>query len=145
MSRPRENSEVVSNGMRTYGEGVNRICEMDGWRHWETLGWREFVTRWWWYNLVWWGSGFRWCDFELCSMVVLIKIVLGVWKIMGNDLDGTSEHGEWCQYGRQIVYLLRLFGIGGYPVLLSSLTLLYSKTSYDFETALIVAQLGSAR
>jgi len=54
---------------------------------------------------------------------------------MGWDSDGTSEHGEWFEGGRQLVYKETVAGAGGFPFLLSLLVLLYSKASYDFETA----------
>jgi len=36
---------------------------------------------------------------------------------------------------RRIVYKESVVGVGGFPFLLSLLVLLYSKASYDFETA----------
>jgi len=54
---------------------------------------------------------------------------------MGWDLDGTSEHGEWFESSRGIVYNESVVGGGGFPVLLSLLVLLYSEASYVFETA----------
>jgi len=58
-----------------------------------------------------------------------------VCKIIGWDSDGTLEHGEWFEGGRRSVYKETVVGIGGFPFLLSLLVLLYSKSSYDFETA----------
>jgi len=65
----------------------------------------------------------------------MIRVVLMVWKIMGEDPDGTSEHEEWLEGGRLVVYQQSVVGVGGFPFLLSLLVLLYSKASYDFETA----------
>ena len=42
---------------------------------------------------------------------------------------GILEHGEWFDGGRWSVYKERLFGVGGFPILLSLLVLLYSKAS----------------
>jgi len=58
-----------------------------------------------------------------------------VCKIMGWDSDRTSEHGDWFEGGRRIVYKESVVGVGRFPFLLSLLVLLYSKASYDFETA----------
>ena len=69
-------------------------------------------------------------------MVVTIRNNGVVCKIMGYDSDRTSEHGEWFGGGRRIVYKESVDGVGGFPFLLSLLVLLYSKASYDFETAL---------
>jgi hypothetical protein len=55
-------------------------------------------------------------------------------KIMGWDSDGTSEHEEWFEGSRRIVYKESVVGVGGFPFLLSFLIMLYSKASYDFET-----------
>jgi len=57
-----------------------------------------------------------------------------VCNIIEWDSDGTSEHEEWFEGGRQNVYKESIVGIGGFPFLLSLLVLLYSKASYDFET-----------
>jgi len=54
---------------------------------------------------------------------------------MGCDSDGTSEHEEWFEGGRRIVYKQSVVGIGGFPFVLSFLGLLYSKASYDLEPA----------
>jgi hypothetical protein len=54
---------------------------------------------------------------------------------MGGDSDGTSDHEEWFKGGRQIIYKESVAGVGGFPFVLSLLVLLYSKASYDFETA----------
>jgi hypothetical protein len=62
-------------------------------------------------------------------------VVLVVCKIIRWDLDGTLEHEEWFKVGRRIVYKESVAGVGGFPFLLSLLVLLYSKESYDFETA----------
>jgi hypothetical protein len=58
-----------------------------------------------------------------------------VCKIIGCDSDGTSEHEEWFEGGRRIVYKESVVGIGGFPFHLSLLVLLYSTASYNFETA----------
>jgi len=42
-----------------------------------------------------------------------------------------SEHEEWFDGGRQIVYEESVVGVGGFPLLLSLLILLYSKASND--------------
>jgi hypothetical protein len=68
-------------------------------------------------------------------VVVTIRVVLRVCKINGEDSVGTSEHEEWFEGGRRIVYKESVVGVGGFPFLLSLLVLLYSKASYDFETA----------
>jgi len=65
----------------------------------------------------------------MISVVVLIRVVLVVCKIMVGYLEGTSEHEEWFEGGRQSVCKERLFGVEGFPVLLSLLVLLYSKAS----------------
>ena len=62
-------------------------------------------------------------------MVVLIRVVLMVCIIMVGYSDGTSEHEKWFEGGRRSVYNDRLFGVGGFPFLLSFLVLLYSKAS----------------
>jgi len=59
----------------------------------------------------------------------LIRVVLMLCKIMDGYLDGTSEHEEWFEGGRRSVYKQRLFGVGGFPFLLSLLVLLYSRAS----------------
>jgi len=56
---------------------------------------------------------------------------------MGCNSDGTLEHEEWFVGGRRIVYRESVVCVGGIPFLLSLLVLLYSKASYDFETASI--------
>jgi hypothetical protein len=58
-----------------------------------------------------------------------------VCRIMGCDSDGTSKYEELFEGGRQTVYKDSVVGIEGFPFLLSLLVLLYSKASYDFETA----------
>jgi hypothetical protein len=68
-------------------------------------------------------------------VVVLISVVLMVCKITVEYSEGTSEHEEWFEGGKQIVYKERLFGVGGFPFLLSLLVLLYRKATYNFETA----------
>ena len=65
---------------------------------------------------------------------------------MGWDSDGTSEpHEEWFEGGRRSVYKESVVGVGGFPFLLSLLVLLYSKASYDFETASTLVLSGSPR
>jgi len=59
---------------------------------------------------------------------------LVVSKNMGRYSNGTSEYEELFEGGIQTVYKERLFGIGGFPFLVSLLILLSSKASYDFET-----------
>ena len=54
---------------------------------------------------------------------------------MGRDSDGISEDEKCIEGGRQSVYKDRSFGIGGFLFLLALLVLLYSKASYDFDTA----------
>jgi hypothetical protein len=61
-----------------------------------------------------------------------------VCNIMGLHSDGTLEHEEWFEGDRQIVYKESVVGIGGFPFLLSFLILLYSKASYEFQTAVIL-------
>jgi len=68
-------------------------------------------------------------------VVVTIRNGGVVCKIMSWDSDGTSEHEEWFEGGRRIVYKESVVGVGGFPFLMSLLVLLYSKASYDFETA----------
>jgi len=58
-----------------------------------------------------------------------------VCEIMGRDSDGISEDEKCIEGGRQSVYKDRSFGIGGFLFLLALLVLLYSKASYDFDTA----------
>jgi hypothetical protein len=60
-------------------------------------------------------------------MVILIRVVLLVYKIMGEDSDGIAEHEELFQDGIRTVNKYRLFGVGGFPFHLSLLVLLYSK------------------
>jgi len=62
-------------------------------------------------------------------MVVLIRVVLVVGKITAEYSDGTLEYEEWFEGGGWSVYKERLFGVGGFPFLLSLLVLLYSKAS----------------
>ena len=76
----------------------------------------------------------RYCDVGWYGVVALIRSLLMVWKIIGWDSDGTSEHGEWFEGGRRNVYKESIIGVGGFPFLLSLLVLLYSKASYVFET-----------
>jgi len=52
-----------------------------------------------------------------------------VCKIMVGYSDGTSENEEWFEGGRRRVYKGRLFGVGGFPFLLSLLVFFYSKAS----------------
>jgi hypothetical protein len=68
-------------------------------------------------------------------VVVTIRDDGVVCKIIGRYLDATSEHEEWFEGGRRIVYKESAVGVGGFPFLLSLLVLLYSKASPDFETA----------
>jgi hypothetical protein len=68
-------------------------------------------------------------------VVVTIRDDGVVCKIIGWYSDGTSEHEKWFEGGRRIVYKESVVGVGGFPFLLSLLVLLYSKASYDFETA----------
>jgi len=62
-------------------------------------------------------------------VVMLIRVLLVVCKIMVGYSDGTSEHRELFKGGRWNVCKERLFGVGGFPFLLSLLVLLYSKAS----------------
>jgi hypothetical protein len=71
-------------------------------------------------------------------MVTLIRNGLVVGKIRRGNLESTSEHKEWFQADRGIVFEERLFGVRGFPFLLSMLMLKNSEASYDFETALII-------
>jgi len=48
---------------------------------------------------------------------------------MGEYSNGTLKHEEWFEGGRQSVYKERLFGVGGFPFLLSLLIFWYSKAS----------------
>ena len=50
-------------------------------------------------------------------------------KIMRKYSDGTLEHREWFEHGRQSVYKERLLGVEGFPFHLPLLVLLYSKAS----------------
>jgi hypothetical protein len=68
-------------------------------------------------------------------VVVTIRNDGVVCKIIGGYSDGTSEHEEWFESGRRIVYKESVVGVGGFPFLLSLLVLLYSKASYDFENS----------
>jgi hypothetical protein len=68
--------------------------------------------------------------------VYWLRSCLVVCKVMGRDLDRTSEHEEWFEGGRRIVYKESVVGVWWFPFLLSILVLLYSKASYHFETAL---------
>jgi hypothetical protein len=52
--------------------------------------------------------------------------------ITNEDSSGTSKHGKWFEGSRRSVYKERFFGIGGFPILLSLLVLLYGKQKYDF-------------
>jgi hypothetical protein len=45
-------------------------------------------------------------------------------------------HEEWFKGGRRIVYKESVVGVGGFPLLLSLVVLLYSKASEDVETVL---------
>jgi hypothetical protein len=56
-------------------------------------------------------------------------------KIMGGGLNGTSEYKECFEGGRCTVYTETVVGLGGFPLLLSLLLLLYSDASHDFRTA----------
>jgi len=60
-------------------------------------------------------------------VVVTIRNKGVVCKIMGYDSDDTSEHEEWFEGGRRIVYKESVDGVGGFPFFLSLLVLLYSK------------------
>ena len=68
-------------------------------------------------------------------MVVTIRDDGVVCRIIEEYSYGTLEHEEWFEGGRRIVYKDSVVGVGGFPFLLSLLVLLYSKASYDFETA----------
>jgi len=69
-------------------------------------------------------------------VVVLIEVVLVVGKMIRKHLDDTSKHEESFKGGIQTVYKERLFGIGGFPFLLSLLGLPYK------EASIILKQLG---
>jgi len=68
-------------------------------------------------------------------VIGLIRVEMVMCRIMGKDLDTTFEYEEFFEGGIETVYKEILFGLGGLPFLLSQLVLLYSKASYDFETA----------
>jgi len=67
---------------------------------------------------------------EACHKMHIVQSIVNL-----HFCQCTSEHGESFERGRRRVYKERLFGIGGFPFLLSLHILLYSKASYDFETA----------
>jgi len=75
---------------------------------------------------------------------VLKRVALMVCKIMGKDLDGTSEHEEWFEGGRQIVHKESMLGVGGFPFLLSLLIFLYSTATDDFEITSHLPSLDSS-
>jgi len=79
--------------------------------------------------MIWYGCGLKCCDIGQRGVVVLIRVMLVVCKIMVEYPDRISDHGEWFEGGRWCVYKERLFGVGGFPFLLSLLVLLYSKAS----------------
>jgi len=81
----------------------------------EMLGDAEEATRSWRDNLVRQGSGLRYCDVRWCGVVVLIRRSVVVCKIMVWDSDGTSEHKEWFEGGRWIVYKVSVVGVVGFP------------------------------
>ena len=66
-----------------------------------------------------------------------------VCKIMVGYSDGTSEHEEWFQGGRQSVYKERLFRVGGFSFLLSLLVLLNSKASTTLQQLEVLSCLDS--
>jgi len=59
-------------------------------------------------------------------MVLLITVVLVVCKIWGKHSGSTLEDEEWFEGGGQIGCKETLFGVGGFPFLLSLVVLLYS-------------------
>jgi len=65
-------------------------------------------------------------------MVELIKILLVLCMITGNELDGTQEQERWFESGGIIIYPERMFGIWGFPFLPSWLIHLYSHMLGDF-------------
>jgi hypothetical protein len=83
--------------------------------------------------LLQYGSGLRYSGIGQCGMVVLKRVVLVVYRVIEGYLDGTAKHERWFEGGRPIAYIERCFGIGGFPLLLSLLVLLYSKASHNFQ------------
>jgi len=74
----------------------------------------------------------RCCDVGRCGMVVLIRVLLVVCKIMGKEWDGTLVFKRRFESDGSIVFNELLFGVGGFPFLLTFLILLYSKVMDDF-------------
>jgi len=65
-----------------------------------------------------------------------------VCNIIGWDSDGTSEHEEWFESGRRIVYKESVIGVGGFPFLVSLLLLLYKQSKLrlwnSFDSCLVL-------
>jgi hypothetical protein len=54
---------------------------------------------------------------------------------MGYDSDDILRHRRWFDGGRQIVYTESVVDIGGFPVLLSLLVIIYRIARYNLDTA----------
>jgi len=78
-----------------------------------------------------WGRRKKCCDVGCCDVVVLIRRVFRCARSWDNYSIGTLEHKGWFEGCERIVYKERLFGVGGFPFLLSLLVLLYSNQKYE--------------
>jgi len=69
---------------------------------------------------------------DIVAVIELIRVFLAVCNIMSEDSDSTLNHGGLFKGGRTSVYKERSFAVGGFPLLLSLLHLLYTKTIDNF-------------
>jgi len=99
----------------------------DKWRCWEMWRWYSILVLWWLNSLTWKGNSRRYWNIGWFGGVVSIRVVLIVSQILEDDLDGKLKHEEWFIVGRHTVYKERLFGVGGFPFLLSLYILLNTK------------------
>jgi hypothetical protein len=113
-------------------EGCGRICVME----WQRL-WKMWKKGWPGGGICLFGQDVGWGVATSAVMasfywygVVLVVAIITAW-----DSDGQSEHGEWFEGGRGIVYTESVVGVGGFSFLLSLYVPLYSEASYNFETA----------
>jgi hypothetical protein len=81
------------------------------------------------------GSDLRRYDVRRFGIVVAVIVLFRLCKRMLKDLNGTLEHKESLEGGRQTVFREKLLGIGGFPVVLSILVLKYSKGTENIKTS----------
>jgi hypothetical protein len=78
-------------------------------------------------------------------VVMLISVVLVVYKTIGTDSDGLSEHEESFEVGIRTVYSVKLCRIGKFPVLFSLLFLLNCRGSMTLKHLRILSCSDSTK